>query len=215
MMPWRPLFFFLVLVNLIFFAWGQGYFGASDDGREPQRLGQQLAPDKLRIQGAMAPGGKPPVQACRQIDGLTPDEAQRLRNEAQEKAPRLKLTSKPVEELSSYWVLIPPLPDKPAAEKKLQELKRMGVSGYQLIEEEGPLKLAIVLGAFKTEPAGEEYLQRLNKSGVRSARLQMREKSVVKVQVTVLGAADTLEEKLRALLQAYTTATIAPCPDKP
>ena len=196
MMPGRTIFIFVVLVNLIFFAWSSGYLGNGDEGREPQRLGQQLVPEKLRVLAAMAPGGKPPPEACRLIDGLSPDEAQRWRTEAQEKAPRLKITSKPVEELSSYWVLVPPLPDKAAAEKKLSELKRLGVSGYQLIEEEGALKLAIVLGVFKTEQAGNEFLQALNKRGVRSARLQLREKTVTKVQLPAL----TMVPKLLLLM---------------
>ena len=33
----------------MFFAWAQGYLGASDDGHEPQRLAQQLHAEKLRI----------------------------------------------------------------------------------------------------------------------------------------------------------------------
>ena len=207
----RTLFIFLVLVNLVFFAWGEGYFGAADDGREPQRLGQQLAAEKLRVLGSTAPGEKPPAQACRLIDGLVPADAQRLRNEAQAREPNLKITSRPSEVLSSYWVLIPPLPDRAAAEKKLAELKRLGVSGYQLIEEEGALKLAIVLGAFRTEPSANEFLQALGQRGVRSARLQALEKTVVKVQLTVQGAAASLDEKLRALLQSFSGAALSPC----
>lgn len=39
----------LLLANVILFAWGQGYLGTQDAGREPQRIAQQVAPEKLRI----------------------------------------------------------------------------------------------------------------------------------------------------------------------
>ena len=45
----RLFFFLLVFANLLFFAWAQGYFGRTDENREPQRLAQQLQADKLRI----------------------------------------------------------------------------------------------------------------------------------------------------------------------
>lgn len=45
----RLAFIILLLVNIGLFVWGQGHLGARDAGREPERLAQQLAPDKLRI----------------------------------------------------------------------------------------------------------------------------------------------------------------------
>jgi hypothetical protein len=45
----RLTFFLLVFANLVFFAWAQGYFGGGDPNREPDRLVQQLQPEKLRI----------------------------------------------------------------------------------------------------------------------------------------------------------------------
>lgn len=208
----RTLFILLLLINLLFLAWAQGYFGAPDEGREPQRLARQLAPDKLRVVSATLSEPRPPVVACRLIDGLGAEEAERLRSEAQTRAPGLAFASEPIEDPGSYWVLIPPMTDRAAAEKKLAELKRLGVSGYQLIEEEGALKFAIVLGAFKSQQAGSEFLQGLVKRGVRSAKLQAREKTVLKVQAQ--GAADAVDEKLRELLQAVPTAVLLPCAGK-
>ena len=153
MMNLRTLFIALVLLNLLFFVWAQGYFGQSEEGREGQRLERQLSPEKLKVVSAKPaetkpPEALPPAQACRLIDGLSPDEGRRLLGTADESAPSLKFASRASEEQSSYWVLIPPLPDRAAAERKMAELRRLGISGYQLLEEEGAFKLGIVLGAF-------------------------------------------------------------------
>lgn len=208
----RTAFIFLVLVNLLFLAWAQGYFGVPDEGHEPQRLARQLVPEKLRIVGVSAAGGRAPPESCRLIDGLAAEDAQRLRKEALDTVPGLSLASEPIEDPASYWVLIPPLPDRAAAEKKLAELKRLGVSGYQLVEEDGALKLAILLGAFKTQHAGSEFLQALGKRGVRSAKLQAREKTVMKAQLA--GSVDSLDDALRAVLQGFPTAVLLPCAEK-
>lgn len=45
----RIAFLILLLLNVGLFFWGQGYLGAQDAGREPDRLARQVAPEKLRI----------------------------------------------------------------------------------------------------------------------------------------------------------------------
>ena len=50
----RLAFLLLVLANLAFFVWAAGYLGGTDEGREPDRLRNQINPDKLRIAVAEA-----------------------------------------------------------------------------------------------------------------------------------------------------------------
>jgi hypothetical protein len=45
----RIVFLALLLANMILFAWGQSYLGTQEAGREPARMAQQVAPEKLRI----------------------------------------------------------------------------------------------------------------------------------------------------------------------
>jgi len=45
----RIAFLVLLLANVILFMWGQGYLGTQDVGREPGRMAQQVAPEKLHI----------------------------------------------------------------------------------------------------------------------------------------------------------------------
>ncbi len=58
----RSLFILLVLANLLFFAWGQRYFGDAETGREPQRLARQLSPEKLRVGAVVVPAAAPPAE---------------------------------------------------------------------------------------------------------------------------------------------------------
>ena len=44
----RIAFLILIVVNLALFSWGEWYRGVQEEGREPHRLAQQLAAERLR-----------------------------------------------------------------------------------------------------------------------------------------------------------------------
>jgi len=71
----KLLFLLLVLVNLALFAWHSGAFGTLPEaGREPARLTNQIAPERIRV--------------------LTPDEVKKLREQARERGcPRARWRS--------------------------------------------------------------------------------------------------------------------------
>jgi hypothetical protein len=226
----RALFFLLVLGNLLFFAWGQGLFGKSDDGREPKRLKDQLQPDSLRIvasapapgatavpaapAAAPAPPPAPAIQAaapgpaaCRLVAGLSLAEAEKLRAALAATA-GLTAVVKPEAETASYWVLVPPQTSRAAAIKKVAELKQRGVTDSYVVTDEGPHQFAISLALFKTEPAAEDFLARLAKKGVKSARIEPQQKAPERAQVEVRGAANILSKGLAG----QPAAAVAECP---
>ncbi|NBW67972.1 MAG: hypothetical protein EBR47_04615 [Betaproteobacteria bacterium] len=59
---WRNLAFLLVLANLVFWLWSQGYLRPVGMGpksvQEPQRLKDQVEPQALTIQGAASQESK-------------------------------------------------------------------------------------------------------------------------------------------------------------
>lgn len=214
----RAVFLFLILANLLFFVWAQGYFGGREEGREPQRLANQLAPEKLRIVG----NGPPPAVAvaaaeaaaetCRQVSGLAQSDAQRLRNLAEEKFPGLQVLVKSGKNQPIYWVLIPALANRLAADKKLAELKQLGLGDFSVVLEEGSYKFAISLGQFANEQAAAEFLHDLEKRGVKSARLQVRDKQAEQILLELRGPAALLDQQLPALLAGQVGAGIGDCP---
>jgi hypothetical protein len=228
----RLIFFLLVLVNLVFFAWGRGYFGRQDDGREPQRLKDQLQPDKLRIvppgtaptpatpsatppaapsatppAAPAAPGTPPAPQAaapqatvavppiCRVVRGLSPADAEKLRA-GLTAVGGLAVAVSPDVEPAGYWVLIPPLANRAAADKKAGELKKLGVSDFYVIGDAGPRQFAISLGLFKAEKAANDFLAALSHKGVKSARVEAQPKAGDHAQVQVKGPADAVTKGL-------------------
>jgi hypothetical protein len=206
----RLFFFLLVFANLIFFAWTQGYLGASDDSHEPQRLAQQLHAEKLRIvPDLQAPAAKQNDLACRVIDGLNVVDAEALKAAVEATGGEAKIL--PLAEPALYLVVIADLPNKAAAEKKAAELTRLGVEGLNAVALEGG-RHEIILGNFRAEQAAREFLQGLAKRGIKSARMDKREQPILKARVQTRAPASTLLPQLPKLIAPYADATIGECP---
>lgn len=205
----RLFFFLLVFANLIFFAWAQGFFGATDDSRETQRLAQQLQAEKLHIvRGVPAPPAKKEEPVCRLINGLTVAEAEALKPAVEAFGGEAKVL--PQEEPKLHLVLIADLANQAAVDKKSAELTRFGVERHKSIPLEGG-RFEIVFGSFPTEAAARELLQGLNKRGIKSARLEAREQAAVKARVETRAPASTLLQHLPKLIAPIVEASIGEC----
>lgn len=202
-------FFLLLLVNLVFFAWAQGYFGGSDENREPQRLEQQLHADKLRIvRHAAQASTKAEEKACRVINGLTPANAEAL--QAAAATAGIETRIQPLPEPPVHLVVIGDLANKAAADKKIAELARLGVQEHSLAVLDGG-RYEVVLARFPAEAAAREFLQGLAKRGIKSARADAREQPALKVRIEARGPASPLLQQLPKLIAPHAEATIGEC----
>ena len=208
-MAFRPIFFLLVLGNLLIFAWTQGYFGAPDDGHEPERLGQQLHPEKLKIVGNVSvPAVRKDDRACRGVDGLKLAEAEMLRAAMDAAGGEARIS--PMAEPALHLVVIGDLANKAAADRKAAELTRLGFEGHSLVTlQDG--RHEFVLGSFPTEAAAREFLQGLAGRGIKSARVEARAQPAVKARVEARATASTLLQQLPKLIASYAEATIGEC----
>jgi hypothetical protein len=209
----RLFFFLLVLANLLFFAWTQGYFGASDEGHEPQRLKQQLHPEKLRVlREAQVPmpaaAVKTEESACRVVTGLVVADADALKVSLEAVGGDVKIS--PQAEPALHLVVIADLANKAAADRKIAELTRFGIKEPSAVALEGGHR-EIILGRFDTEAAATAFLQGLVKRGVKSARLDAREPATLKARVEVRAPVSMLLQQLPKLITPYADAAIGEC----
>lgn len=207
-------FFLLVFANLVFFAWAQGYFGGADPNREPDRLNQQLQPEKLRLLGPEAtvpamPAAAPADIACRIIGGLSMESAEALKIAAIAGGVEAQLM--PRVEPTLHFIVIGDLPNAAAAEKKAAELKRFGVVEQEALTLDGG-RMEIVLGRLPTDAAAREALSALNKRGIKSARIDARDQPPVKARVELRGTSDRLLQGLPQLIAPHADALVSECP---
>ncbi|MCL2829677.1 MAG: SPOR domain-containing protein [Betaproteobacteria bacterium] len=199
----RPFVLLLVAANIVLFAWGNGYFGAASSP-EAGNLRQEVHPERLIIVGNEAGGAAPapaapsetapppappdekasaeeqaptvpsPSAKCLAWYRLSDANVKRISSLLKSKHPSLKLVTSTNSAVATWWVYIPPLPNRAAAEKKAVELKELEVPEYFIVQEEGPRHYAISLGIFSNESAARERLKELQNKGVRSARIGPR-----------------------------------------
>lgn len=233
----RALIFLLVLGNLLFLAWAQGYLGGSGSP-DAVRLEQQLQPERLRIvgrgeppapeSGQEAPAAAPEKTAektaervaepgesavCLQWGGLVPADAERVERLLAEKFAAFKTATlrSPASGHASYWVYIPPLANKQEAEKKAGELKRLSVPEYFIVQDAGPQRLAISLGIFSTEAAARERLDALRAKGVRSARVGERNGEPARAALEASGPGAQVDAVRAAVAALLPEAKEAAC----
>lgn len=203
----RGLFLLLVLANLAFFAWSAGYLGAHDDGREPERLNNQIQPTRLQLAFVdEAAKAQPPL--CRRIEPVVAATAEQLKSEWEAKG--VSVVSQPLDE-NVYLVMIPGLADKAALERKTAELNRLGVRDTYAFPDHAPGAWIISLGGFRDEASARTHLARLGQRGVRSAKVEMRGRASGKVRLELSGAADRLAELVPGPLPAL-GAEVSACP---
>jgi hypothetical protein len=224
----RALFLLLILANLLFFAYVQV---AGEQASIATRIAAlQINPERIRILGrGDAPAAEaatktgpsiPPVlapkapAACLEWSNLGgPDVAQ-----AENALAALGIDPGRIERViadaDGFWVHMPPLPGKADVERKIGELKALGVREFFVVQEPGTWQNAISLGIFRSDEAANVFLASLQQRGVRSAIVTRREKLLKQVVFYIREPDEPLVAKLAEIQRNYpgTSMRAAPCP---
>jgi hypothetical protein len=219
----RILLLLLLVINIGFFAYHRMLGGADEAAAQIAVL--QISPEKIvpLAVGAMssvAPDPGPVVTAA--PPAIAPSApticvewglfvgAEVARADAALAALELPVgaTQRRVTEVDGYWVHMPPQKTKGEVDRKVGELKALGVTEFFVVTDAGPWRNAVSLGLFKNEDAAKAELERLRGLGVRSATITRRERFLKQV-VFVMGdpAAATLA-RLTELQKDFPAAEI-------
>ncbi|HSG22468.1 MAG TPA: hypothetical protein VLA64_05860 [Azonexus sp.] len=195
----KALVFLLLLFNLLFYAFTQGYFGRTENP-DAGRIEKQVLAERMRIvsrgEVSAAPVKAPePVKPevvpdipkiepesktdeiapiCLVWEHLSVSDADQLNTLISSKFTEFKVERQGAAgEANGWWVFTPALPSKLEAEKKAGELRQLGVTDYFIILD-GPNRFAISLGVYSSEKGAQERLAEAKEKGIRSARLAPR-----------------------------------------
>ena len=171
----RLLFLILLLVSVG--AFGYIRFEEGRDAAGGQIALLQIAPDKIKLlkSGTQSSGTKDKVPATRAQPALVclewgsfgADEAVRAAAALAQLGLGDKVSQR--ETGDSYWVYIPPLKTKSEVDRKIADIKALGIGDSYVVQDNDQWKLAISLGIFKSEEAAANYLAQLRQKGVRTA----------------------------------------------
>lgn len=201
-MKW--IFAILLVINILFFTVMQ--LGGSH-GRETVRGHEPVQAEKIRLlpepqkapELALAMSGVPgkPAEAaaaeakpavCLEWGAFSGSELKRAALALEKLQLGDKLARYQAGKSDGYWVYIAPRKTLQEAQKKADELKKLGVQESFIIRESSKWQNAISLGIFSTEEAAAKFLDQLREKGVKTAvsgpRSQEAEAAVFQVRDT-------------------------------
>lgn len=254
----RLLFIVLVLLNLLALASAQGWLGTSSTRGEPERLSNQLHPERIVLHAPEEPGApaQPPApppapllslppapalpsspepaveppqsphlapdasvaaadalpppapavpQACVAYSGLAEAQADALIASVQSAQPELGVRRSTTSTPTAWWVRIPAEGGREGAERRIEELRALGITEYFIVQEPGPNRFAVSLGLFKTEAKAQQHFAFLRSKGVREAGVAPRTATVHRIEFRGPASALAPLEKSRAAARAGAT----------
>lgn len=185
----RTLFFLLLLANVAFAVYMLSK-PVSNGSTPPQR---ELQPEKIK-----------PVPAptmCLEWGNFFDADLESI--EAAIAAQQLdgEVTRQAVGKVPVYWVHIPPLGSKFQAERKIEELKRLGITAHSRVEDDSKWNNAISMGFFQEIDEARNLLTSLRSRGVRSAIIGAR--NVEQLKFVIRTPSEDVTRKMMELKQEF------------
>jgi sporulation related protein len=100
-----------------------------------------------------------------------------------------------------YWIHIPPLKNKHHAQKKMDELGKLGIATYSLVQEDSKWNNAISMGFFHKIEEAQNRMASLRSKGVRSAVIGAR--NLEQMKFVVYAPSQEITEKMAELKQEF------------
>ena len=209
----------LVLLNLVYLAWGQGWLLPYGIGpvsqREPQRLAMQIRPQAIELLTAkeaeqlLLASATPPPLPCWQA-GLF-DEAQMLSLSESLTAnlPESAWSFEQVTKPERWIVYIGKFANLAELKKKRAQIADLNLTLVPLINPD--LAPGLCLGVFKSEELADTALIVLNHRGVRTARVVQEYPSLTGYRLLLPSVDETLQHLLVSVKPALAGKAMMPC----
>ncbi|MDQ6620537.1 MAG: SPOR domain-containing protein [Pseudomonadota bacterium] len=206
----RTLVLFLLLANLSLFGYVELDRRSAGEG---VRLQQQLQPEKLRLLtpqqvAALGPEKKDSLaDVCAEWGPFDETERARALADLEPLGLGRLVSSRRADPVTSYWTYIAPLTSRRSAERRVDDLRDMGISDVSIVEY-GERRLAISLGVFRSEEAAADLAADLVKRGVANVRSGPRPKGPPMTAVVIRDPPANAIARLKDLQPGYPKAEV-------
>ena len=186
-------------------------FSAREKNRDEVRIVAVTPPSiaARRVEDARKAAQSLIGAACVEFYGIQPADAVRAREAFNTLQLGARLSERRVEDITRYWVYIPPTPDRRAAETRMAALRRQGVADLSMRPDN-----AISLGVFSSEEAARRFLTTLTAKGVRGAEQGPFARDLREVVMLVREPDTELVARLTVMQRDYPSSQLraVPCP---
>jgi cell division protein FtsN len=218
----RLAFLLLLLANLVLLAWRQGAFGpVAEEGREPQRLARQIAPEQIRVlsadQVAVLRSPEPVARdgngklACVELGDF--DEAALARIQPRLAALALgdRLRARRVDAPGWFIVYLPPAATRAEAERLAQDLRGRGFRDLRVMGPATQMPNAIVLGSFRDQELAQRHQADLTRRGLQGAQVTERASGSEATRFEIRGVDPALAQQLAEIQKEFPQSQLGTC----
>ena len=147
--------------------------------------------------------------ACVEFSGIAANDAFRAREAFASLQLGARVSERRIEEITRYWVFVPPGRDRKAAETRMAEIRRQGVSDLSIRPDN-----SISLGVFSTEEAARRFLTTMAAKGVREAEQGPFTKDLRELVMLVREPDSELIARLTLMQRDFAASQLraVPCP---
>ena len=211
----RTVVLLLLLANGVYYAWTQGMLQpiglVPAQQSEPQRLGQQVKPEAIRVlspqEARKADVAAQPAE-CLQAGPIEAPAVDPLRA-ALASWPTGSWTLEPVTEAGRWIVYMGKYPTPDNVAKKKAELRQIGVTFEPVSNPE--LEPGLSLGGFPTQAEANQLLERLAARGVHTAKVLQERPDVTGQKLTLPAVDEGLRSRLDDLRAPLAGKPLRPC----
>jgi len=206
----RTLVLLLLLANVAL--GGYIYLDSLSTG-EGVRLSQQVQPEKISLLTPQQVAALGPTKisaladVCVEWGPFSDGERTRALATLEPLDLARLISQKKVEVIANYWVFLPPAASKAAADRKVDELKALGIKDLAVVDS-GAQRFAISLGVFRTEEGAQARLDALEAQGVKTAKVGSRAQSVTQTVVVVRDPPAPAVARMKDLQGGFTGSEI-------
>lgn len=214
----RPLFFLLLLANVIAFLLLQL---TQQFGNTPDRTAQQINAERLLLMdgsaknsaGAATAGAALAADAahCLEIGDFNVQSASAFEQQLAKLASNLNPQRRVVQPAPSQQIFIPPLANEEAASQRLVQLRGMGFTDSAVIRDETARRWGISLGRFTHAALAEAHFEKLRTAGVQDARLGEYPLNSTRYAVQVSVDDADLRDRMKSLIAKSVGITLRAC----
>ena len=218
----RLTFWILLVANVVMFAATQTYTDVPKKHDEPQQP-VPVEPEKVRllpsalISPQSRPAGPVPVAQvpeaanCLEIGEFDAANAKLFENKIKSVLPTGSFEKFHARHPSSYMVYLPAAQNKKAAEIRIAELQKKGISNYFLITNGKQFKHAISLGIFKHEETAKNLVAQLHKLGFEDSDIHVRTRQAEPASYRISHPDSKQQEQLDIILAGFPQASKNEC----
>jgi hypothetical protein len=147
--------------------------------------------------------------ACVEFSGIAANDAFRAREAFASLQLGARVSERRIEEITRYWVFMPPARDRKSAETRMAEIRRQGVSDLSIRPDN-----SISLGVFSTEEAARRFLTTMEAKGVRGAEQGPFTKDLRELVMLVREPDSELIARLTLMQRDFAASQLraVPCP---